>query len=472
MKKGVIFSIGLVLIALGFISAFFLILMSKEGQFMQKAIGDYSYTLIDKFYDAEMARQSLMQAGRFALTAALSTSLESGIKQDCQKENGIAIWNDCFPSKEDLRNALQSKVLESFLKYKNTNIFLNDNYEYSVEVFPTQIILTARPYLLVTYSTEKPSEIQQGAPYITPASGEIPQSSCQPPQRALSQKYLAAFAHYQTYIYAAAKRFSVEPALLAAIMTAETSFGTNPNADRADEYGKPLKDNIPDYVAGCRVCYIEGCLGHSTASDPAKSNWRAPPNKPEHNIMCAAERISTYKAKAAHGEAFGCLMDPVYVQSTEDATIKKLACTYNSGAQKYAYAEEVYSFYLQWKDLLCRQSPLTMAAVAAPQQRKTTHSAMLAFSAVIPFNMAEIESAVTKARELAPLCKQNPLICIQKSPFLDALCKEKYKILPEIEQTKSITFCVPVSSSPLHGKSYNLEFVLQATPLTKQTPPK
>ncbi len=469
MTKGVIFSIGLVLITIGFLSGLLLVVMTKEGKFAQKAIGEYSYQMIDKFYDIEIARQSLIQSGRFALLAAEKSSLEQGIREACPMENGVAVWSgetDCFPTKDDFEKSITVKVGTLLQKYQKSMLYLDDNYELIVNVQPSHIVLTARPYSLVTYEVDKPS--QKGEPYLASSESLSEKittekiTACPFPQRLLAQKYLAAFSRYQTSIFAASKRFSVDPALLAALITEETSFGTNPEADRTDDYGRPMKDGIPDYLAGCRVCYIEGCLDHSTVSDLTKSNWRAPPNKPDHNIMCAAERIAAYKSKIASGEAFGCLMDSRYDGQSENMLIRKLACTYNSGPEKYSYAEEVYSFFLQWKDVLCKQNLLTGGVVTnpAPAQRNAIYSAMPAFSSEINVNMTEIETVISKAKELAVLCKTNSILCLQKSPFLDASCTAKYKTLPKIEPGKSLvlTFCSPITAPLLNDKPFYLKF--------------
>src|SRR3989338_6484249 len=364
MKRGIFFNVGFVLIMIGILSGIVLIVATKENKFKQDTIGSYDYQIIDKFYSLELERHSLMQAGRLSLLSSLNESLEKGINENCEKYEGVSLWADsCFPTSDLLEQSLIFKIPNKIKSYQNTSFYNNDNYAVNIRLDHSSITLFGRGYSLMNYDLEMPSSPVKGNPNIGPnllqgsqeysqidsviSQKKQPITSCPPLQRPLPKHYLDAFSKYQDMIYAAANKYSVEPELIAALMTKETSFGTNPMADRSDDYGNSLKDGIPDYISGCRVCYIEGCLDHSTVSDPSKSTWKAPPNKPGHNIMCAAERIDAYKKKMFRGVNFGCLKDIRYVGDTEETIIKKLACTYNGGSAKYSYADEVYKFYLQ-----------------------------------------------------------------------------------------------------------------------------
>ena len=484
MKKGVFFSVGFTVILVGVLLGIIVILATKESVFKQETIGSYSYKLINQFYSVELERHTLIQAGRHALLSALEKTLAVGIKKECKQHEGIAIWNDCIPTKEDVHKALQDNLRID--AYQKSSLYFPDNYELQVKSNPSSLSLFARGYALVTYNLEKKEKPTKGEANIQLLAPLIEGKTepCPLPQRLLPKQYLAAFSQYQTSIYAAAERYKVDPAFLVAIITKETSFGTLPFADRANEYGQPYKDGIPDYLAGCRVCHIEGCLSHSTVLDPAKSDWRAPPNKPEHNVMCAAERVHTYREKINQREDFGCLKDQQYSGMSNEQVIKKIACTYNSGPEKYAYADEVYAFYLQWKDVLCQRNKITGSVIAEQRKRQAVYSVSPSFSSVLFFNLSSIERIFVQAKEFQTQCKQltNPLLCVQKAPFFDASCKEKYKAFPPSSkpqapdlkpptldsqsQTNSLNpqtsvhliFCVPLENPLMHGKPLYLKF--------------
>lgn len=462
MKKGVFFSMGFTLILVGVLLGIILILATKESVFQQETIGSYSYKIIDRFYSIELERHALLQGGRHALFSALENTLATGIKKECKQHEGIAIWNDCIPTKEDVHKAVLDTIRID--TYQKSSLYFPDNYDLTIETTPSSLSLFARGYALVTYYLEKEEKPTKGEANIQLPSQIIEGKGepCPSPQRPLPKQYLAPFSQYQTPMYAAAERYNIDLALLAALITKETSFGTNPFADRADEYGQPHKDGIPDYLAGCRVCHIDGCLSHPTVADPTKSNWRAPPNNPSHNIMCAAERIHAYREKIKKGEDFGCLKDKQYSGMSNEQVIKKIACTYNSGPEKYAYADEVYAFYLQWKDALCKRNLLTTAAITELPPRKATYSVSPSFSSLLFFNVSSLERVFTQAKEFDAACKLlAPALCIQKAPFFDASCKEKYKILPP--SGKPLIFCMPLDAPLLYGKPLLLKFAWDVT---------
>ncbi|MBI4441508.1 hypothetical protein HY639_05045 [Candidatus Woesearchaeota archaeon] len=478
MKKGVFFSLGFALIILGILGSVVLIVSTKEAAFKQQTIGDYAYQLVNHYYAIELERHTLMQAGRFSLLAALNDSLSRGISTDCPLHDGVAIWSQCFPDDTVVKTALEDAATRLFPHFQNSSLYNPENNLFELVLQEDALLLTNLPRVQIKYDVENQAPPTAGAPYHA-VSPVIVQSSllpvttgpCPPPQRPLPKHYLDAFARYQHAIARAAQRYAVEPALLAALMTKETSFGTNPQADRADEYGKPLRDGIPDYIAGCRVCVIEGCLDHPTVDDPSKNTWRAPPNKPDHNIICAAERIAAYKEKIASGVPFGCLADSRYNGQTEELLIKKLACTYNSGPAKYSYADEVYAFYLQWKDVLCARNQVSGAYLALSQMsgsnvtpvpqpvfpRHTTYSVAPAFSSSLPFNMSLIHAVVSHAKKIQACDWSNSTLCLANVSFLESSC---HKNLTSLDRTKPVVFCVPIPSSQLHGRSFYLRFAL------------
>lgn len=506
MRKGIFFNVGLILIIIGILSGIILIVATKENKFKQDTIGSYDYQIIDKFYSLELERNSLIQAGRLSLLYSLNASLELGINENCEKYESVSLWTDsCYPTQDILKQSILSKILTPIKYYQNTSFYKGDNYAFNLYIDNSSLILFGRGYSLMNYDLESSLPAVKGNPNIGSNLQQTPQEyssktdslnlskkqppSCPPPQRPLPRHYLEAFSKYQDLIYAAANKYSVEPELIAALMTKETSFGTNSMADRADDYGNSLKDGIPDYIAGCRVCYIDGCLDHSTVSDPSKSTWRAPPNKPGHNIMCAAERINAYLKKISKGDHFGCLKDSRYTGDTEEMIVKKLACTYNSGSAKYSYADEVYKFYLQWKDVLCQKAPVTSNKITgnlinnlisenllsgnviqleAPKpivyQRHTIYGFSPNFVSTVFFNYSIIDSIVKESKLLIENCRVMNFTssCFQNVTFYDSSCKSRYLVLPPIKLNEPLKmiFCVPIKSSLLHGPEFNIKFAL------------